>query len=110
MLHKPAASLSLGISLQKNFKGPDVKKAYMLLFIFAIGTPSGIMIGMLLQKSSPIVEVVFNSFAGGTFLYIAASEVIVEEFSLPDRRKWCQFAMFLLGIALISSLWFIEGG
>ena len=73
-----------------------------------MGTPVGIMIGMALQHSSPIVEVIFNSFAGGTFLYIAASEVIVEEFSLPDRNKWIQFGVFLAGISLISSLWFME--
>ena len=89
ILHKPAAALSLGVSLSKNFvQKNELKKGVFLLFIFAMGTPIGIMIGMLLQHSSDIVEVVFNSFAGGTFLYIAASEVIVDEFSLPDRNKW----------------------
>jgi zinc transporter ZupT len=33
-------------------------------------------------------EVVFNSFAAGTLIYIAASEVIVEEFSIPGTKKW----------------------
>ena len=108
-LHKPAAALSLGVSLTKNFKDKnDGKKAIFLLTVFAAATPVGIMLGMALQHSSPIVEVIFNSIAGGTFLYIAASEVIVEEFSMPDRYKWAQYGAFLCGICLISCLWFME--
>ena len=41
-------------------------------------------------------------------MYIAASEVIVEEFSMPDRWKWAQYGAFLGGIGLITCLWFIE--
>ena len=82
ILHKPAAALSLGVSLTKNFIDKnEEKKGVMLLTIFAAATPFGIMFGMALSHSSEIVEVIFNSFAGGTFLYIAASEVIVDEFS-----------------------------
>ena len=107
--HKPAAALSLGISITKNFQEKDeMKKGYLLLTIFALATPIGIIIGIALQHSDPIVEIIFNSFAGGTFIYIAASEVIVEEFSMPDRFKCCQFFSFLLGIFLITSLWLLE--
>ncbi len=109
ILHKPAAALSLGVSITKNFvENNEAKKGILMLTVFALATPIGIMLGMALQHSSEIVEVVFNSFAGGTFLYIAASEVIVEEFSMPDRYKWAQYGAFLSGIALITSLWFIE--
>lgn len=88
-LHKPAAAMSLGISITKNFTTPEEKtKGYVLLIIFAVATPIGIMVGIFLQDTSTTVEVIFNSFAGGTFIYIAASEVIVEEFSAPDRYKW----------------------
>ena len=109
ILHKPAAAISLGVSITKNFvEKNEEKKGILLLFIFSIATPIGIMIGMALQQSSDIVEVIFNSFAAGTFLYIAASEVIVEEFSMPDRYKYIQYGAFLCGIALITSLWFME--
>ena len=61
LLHKPAAALSLGVSITKNFKGDDdVKKGVLLLSVFAIATPIGIMLGMALQHSSDIVEVIFN--------------------------------------------------
>lgn len=109
LLHKPAAAMSLGVSITKNFvEKNEEKKGILLLCVFAAATPVGIMLGMALQHSSPIVEVIFNSFAGGTFMYIAASEVIVEEFSMPDRWKWAQYGAFLCGIGLITSLWFIE--
>ena len=88
-MHKPAAALSLGVSLTKNFVDKnEEKKALLLLTIFAVATPIGVMFGMALTHSSDIVEVIFNSFAGGTFIYISASEVIVEEFSAPGRNKY----------------------
>jgi zinc transporter ZupT len=60
----------------------------MLLISFALATPIGIALGLLLQDANEMVEIIFSSFAGGTFIYIAASEVIVEEFSIPGRKKW----------------------
>jgi len=80
----------------------------VLLTVYSSATPLGIMIGMALKNSSMITEVVFNALASGTFIYIAASEVIVEEFAEPDRYKWLQYFTFLCGIALITSLWAIE--
>ena len=109
LMHKPASAMSLGVSISKNFVAKnETRKGIMLLSVFALATPIGISIGMALQHSSPIVEVIFNSFAGGTFLYIAASEVIVEEFSMPDRHKWTQYGAFLAGSTLITLLWFME--
>ena len=87
-IHKSAASMSLGISIFKNFSDEDQKKGMMLLIIFALATPIGIAAGLIMLGSNDMVEVIFSSFAGGTFVYIAASEVIVEEFSIPGRSKW----------------------
>jgi zinc transporter 1/2/3 len=108
LIHKTAASISLGISISKNFEN-DLNKGYLLLISFALATPIGIAIGLMLQDTSEMVEVVMSSFAAGTFIYIAASEVIVEEFSLPGRSKWLQMLTFLLGASLITSLWFLGG-
>ena len=83
IFHKCPASMSLGISLSKSFnKDEDKKKAVRLLLLFAFATPIGIALGMIIQNSNSVVEIVFSSFAAGTFIYIAASEVIVEEFSI----------------------------
>lgn len=109
MIHKTAASMSLGISISKNFKEEDIRRGIILLLAFALATPVGIATGLLLKDTNEMVEIVFSSFAGGTFIYIAASEVIVEEFSIPGRKKWLQMIMFLLGATLITCMWFLEG-
>ena len=88
-IHKSAASLSLGISISKNNEhSEDLRRGNIMLFMFALATPFGIFIGMLVQGSNEMLEITMSSFAAGTFIYIAASEVIVEEFSIPGRQKW----------------------
>ena len=106
LIHKTAASISLGISISNNFEN-DLNMGFILLISFALATPIGIAIGLVLQDTSEMVEIVISSFAAGTFIYIAASEVIVEEFSLPGRSKWLQMLTFLMGASLITSLWFL---
>jgi len=54
-----------------------------------------------------MLEIVFSSLAGGTFVYIACSEVIVEEFSV-NEYKWIKMIVFILGAGLITSLHFLE--
>jgi solute carrier family 39 (zinc transporter), member 1/2/3 len=108
-IHKTAASMSLGISISKNFTEDDIRKGLTLLLTFALATPIGIALGLLLADTNEMIEIVFSSFAAGTFIYIAASEVIVEEFSIPGRKKWLQMVMFLMGATLITSMWFLEG-
>lgn len=80
-IHKTAASASLGIAITKTVKVSELKKGMVLINIFAIATPLGIVLGLLLNGSNPMMEIVLSSFAGGTFIYIAASEVIVNEFN-----------------------------
>ena len=65
------------------------------------------ILGIALAGLDDIYEIIFNSIAAGTFLYIATSEIIVEEFSIPGNRYWKLFA-FLVGAAIITSLFFIE--
>jgi zinc transporter ZupT len=105
-LHKYAEAMSLSISLQRAFKD-DFKTLFWLLFIFAFATPLGIAMGLILSKANEIITVVFTSLAGGTFLYISCSELIVEEFSLPGGR-WFKLLAFMCGAAIITSLWFLD--
>ena len=108
LFHKIPASISLGISLSKSFTTPEEKKkAVWLSVIFAAATPIGIFLGMLILNSSDMVEILFSSIAAGTFIYIAASEVIVEEFALLER-KWVKMFAFLLGATIITLLWLLE--
>ena len=106
-VHKSIAGSSLGIALVKNFP-EDFKFVKILVFCFSIASPIGIIVGMILGAQSDIYEIIFSSMAAGTFLYIACSEVIVEEFSLPGYR-WLKLFAFLCGSALILGIWFLPG-
>ncbi|CAI2372253.1 unnamed protein product [Moneuplotes crassus] len=104
--HKWAAAMSLGISMTKNFKD-QVGTMIIVLTIFSLATPIGVLLGMIVATQSAIVDVIFSSLAAGTFVYIACSEVIVEEFSVPKYR-WVKMFSFLSGATLIVILGFLE--
>jgi zinc transporter 1/2/3 len=106
LIHKGAASASLGISLVKAFP-EDFTLVRWLVFCFACASPIGVGVGMALSGSGDLIEVIFTSLAAGSFLYIACSEVIINEFSMPGLRWWKLLA-FLLGSAMITCLFFIE--
>ena len=63
---------------------------------------------MNLSKSNPIADTIFMSIAGGTFIYVACSEIIVHEFS-RGGHKFIKLLLVIAGIALISLLWLLEG-
>jgi zinc transporter 1/2/3 len=79
-LHKGAAGMSFGISLKQAF--PDrMCYATSLMAFFSLFTPIGVILGkVFISHASPIFEIIFSSIAAGSFIYIACSEVIVEEF------------------------------
>lgn len=80
VMHKGAAGMALGTSMAKAFPDRD-NYVVLLLFVFAIFTPLGVLIGWAASSGSDLLEVIFNCLAAGTFIYIACSEVIVEEFA-----------------------------
>lgn len=86
IMHKGAAGMSLGTSMVKAFPDNDNHVAF-LIFLFAIFTPIGVLIGWAAVKECPIIEITFNCLAAGTFVYISCSEVIIEEFSTPKNKR-----------------------
>lgn len=105
-IHKGAAASSLGISLVKTF--PDnFRLCRQLVFLFSLATPIGVGLGIAVSNAGDIYEIVFSSIAAGSFVYIACSEVVVEEFSIPGNRYWKLLA-FLLGATVITMLWFLD--
>lgn len=107
ILHKGAAGMSLGISMGRTF--PDEKKFVLFMIsLFAIFTPLGVILGMILGGGNEMVEIVCSSLAAGSFLYISCSEVIVEEFSISSNR-FVKLFFFIIGIGIITSLLFLEG-
>ena len=105
-IHKGAASCSLGISLVKTFPH-NFKLCKQLVFTFSLATPLGVAIGMAVAEAGDIYEIIFSSIAAGSFVYIACSEVVVEEFSIPGNRYWKLLA-FLFGATIITLLWFLD--
>ena len=106
LIHKGAAGSSLGISLVKTFPN-DFRLCRQLVTVFACATPLGVGIGMILANADDIYEIIFSSIAAGSFVYIACTEVIVEEFSIPGNRYWKLLA-FIFGAAIITCLFFVE--
>lgn len=108
LAHKWAEALTLGLSFAKT----DTEKSTFLkmVTIFSIFTPIGIGIGMALQTFPEWVTACFMSMSVGTFIYIGAAEIVVEEFSL-SRYKWQKFCFYLIGGAFIFGLtvWEIAG-
>jgi len=97
--HKWAEGLALGISFSKT--EIRSKKIVALLCAFSLSTPIGVGIGWLAQALLPkCAEGYFLGFSSGSFLYIGASEVVVEEF-IQGQRHWRKLFFFCIGIALI---------
>jgi len=103
--HKWAEAFTLGISFSK--AQTDKVTFVRLILLFSFFTPIGIIIGVFLSSSNQLVEAIFLALSTGTFLYVSASEVIVEEFAIT-KYKYQKFIMYLLGGILIAGLAVIE--
>lgn len=98
-LHKVPECLALSISLLNQPR----KKVIALLSIFTLTAPVGIAIGILIDGENPTVEGVFLALSTGTFIYIAASEIIAEEFSVKSY-KLAKYFSYLIGVAIFAVL------
>jgi len=106
LAHKWAAALSLGVTFIKLFV-PN-KQFYILIIIFALITPVGTVIGLIVKQSSnEFVEAIFLSVSSGTFFYLSMSEILVEEFEKKEN-KYIKFTVYFVGCLAISFLVFLE--
>lgn len=78
-----------------------------MILLFSIFTPVGILLGMLILESSPIITGIFLAISSGTFLYISASEVIVEEFAIT-KYSYEKFIIFISGGLFAGILAYFE--
>lgn len=70
-------------------------------------TPIGIVIGLSVSKVSPLLTVVFFGIAAGTFIYVACTEIITEEFEVK-RLNGVKLLCTLAGGAVITALWYLH--
>jgi zinc transporter ZupT len=101
VLHKWVEALSIGINLFKS--SIDRNNHFKFILIFSLMTPIGILSGMLFSGLSEVLEAIFLSISAGTFIYISASEVVIEEFSV-SKFKFEKICGFLSGAFLICIL------
>ena len=106
IIHKSAAAISLGGAFART--GYSTKEILIFLAIFSIIAPIGVIIGMQIAESNPLVDVVFLGISGGTFVYVACSEIIVGEFD-KGHYQWIKMILVTLGGTLITVLWFFGG-
>jgi zinc transporter ZupT len=108
LAHKWAEALTLGLSFAKT--GTEKTTFYKMITIFSLFTPIGIGLGIFLNGFPEWVTNSFMSLSVGTFIYIGAAEIIVEEFSI-SRFKWQKFCTYLAGGLFIAGLtiWEIAG-
>lgn len=105
LIHKFAEAMSISVALQKSFE--DFRQLIKFIVLFAFATPVGTALGLILNEAPEMVNIVFVSLSGGTFIYVSCSELTVEEFSMPGNR-WLKLLFFILGAVLIGCLLFLD--
>ena len=78
----------------------------VLIFLFSILTPIGGIAGLIFADTSIIVDTVFMAIAGGTFIYVSCSEMVVQEFD-KGGYTWLKMLLVVLGGATITCLHFL---
>ena len=104
--HKSTAGFALGVSLARN--AVPRGRALRLIGLFSVMTPIGIIVGLLVTnalegRAQIIFQAVFLSLAAGSFIYIAAFDILRDEFLQPGPRavKWI---LTVLGFGLMGLL------
>lgn len=105
LLHKWAEAFALGISFYKS--GTEKNIFIKMILIFTLFGPLGIIIGMIFSDAGCLIKGIMLGISGGTFIYVAASEIIVEEFSL-SKKIHIKYLWFICGGILTFLLTFIE--
>lgn len=91
--HKSTAGFALGVSLAR--AGVPRRRALRLIGLFAVITPIGILTGLIVRQTLAnhaqiVFEATFLALSAGSFVYIAAFDIIRDEFLQPGPRalKW----------------------
>ena len=75
-IHKACGVIALGSKMFSD--GASKNQMICYIAIFAVTAPIGIIIGLAVEKTSLVVDTIFLSISGGTFVYVACTELIVE--------------------------------
>lgn len=79
-------------------------RSVILLTVFALMTPLGIVTGMVLvakgQAEDGGLAAIFTAMASGTFLYVSVADILLPE--LHKERPALKLALMLLGFAVMA--------
>jgi hypothetical protein len=89
--HKLTESFSLTTVLR--LAGVRSTRAWILVLLFALATPLGFFAGVSVLSLSPLVEGILIGLAGGTFIYVAACDLLPEVFHNVDQAAPRVFAL-----------------
>ncbi|MEK6918044.1 MAG: ZIP family metal transporter [Nanoarchaeota archaeon] len=91
------------------YGGYTKKKALLINFLTALTAIIGAIAGLLLSKYVSGTKELITAIAIGGFIYIAGSDLIPElHKGYSTKKALLQLLFFLIGIALIGSLLFLE--
>ncbi|GLI61957.1 hypothetical protein VaNZ11_004520 [Volvox africanus] len=109
--HKAVSALALSSRFMR--EGATMAQVTVYVGPFCLVAPVSILAGVYVGRVAPIARLVFSCFATGTFIYVGASEVIMEEFEgemRADRRdistraaRYIKFSAVLLAVALVAA-------
>ena len=79
----------------------------MIFFGLSLIESTGIGIGIGINYAPALVSSIVLSIAGGTFIYIACSEILIHEFA-NHKNRYVKFFFFTIGCASITLLWLLH--
>ena len=83
--HKAPAAFSIGAKFLRD--GMPVKLVLPLIGAFSLVTPVGIGIGIGIGSAKPVVRLILEGLAAGTFIYVGATEITTDEFEMMQRSR-----------------------
>jgi solute carrier family 39 (zinc transporter), member 1/2/3 len=106
VIEEAVADFSFGVQLSKNLTRSklSILTSITLLSFFQ---PVGTIIGLALTEAPRLVSSIVISFSGGTFLYIACSEIMMNEFK-NQQHRYAKIVMFCVGFGVLVPLWLLH--
>jgi len=105
IVHKFPESFAVGNTMSR---AQMCWQVHVIILIFVLASPVGVLLSItVLSQATGALSGILLSITTGTFLYIAFSEVVVEEFALMRKKRW-KFLALIGGIALLAVLKTLE--
>lgn len=100
-LHRKNEEVAVGV---RQVESEAMRRAWLVMVLFAMATPFGALLGSVMHSKLPLASAgVVKALSAGTFMYIGASEVVVEEF-VQGRQYWGKWLCFVGGVGVMHGL------